>query len=279
MAKKDFQQTLQELKITDSKGVLKYPLIETHCHLDTLKTHSTDELLQRAKELGVEKIITISVGPENFQNVLDLASKYEMVFGTQGIHPHEAAKIVDEDYKKVESGLSHPKIIAVGEIGLDYHYNFSPREKQIACFEKQLQMACDQDLPVVIHTRKADEDTKAIIKNFSPRLRQKGVFHSFTSSIELAELALDLGFYIGFNGIISFKNAQDVRKTLEMTPLDHILLETDAPYLTPMPHRGKENSPLYLPFVAQCVCDVKNIDPDQLCHVVYENSNKLFRLP
>lgn len=205
-----------------------------------------------------------------------MAESYDNVFTTQGIHPHEAKKTNEEVFKKIEKGLDHPKVLAVGEIGLDYHYDFSPRDIQIKAFETQLEMACKKDLPVVIHTREADDDTIAIIKNFGPRLKNKGVFHSYTSQKKLAEVALDLGFYIGFNGIISFKKAQEVRDILEMTPVENIVLETDAPYLTPSPHRGIENSPMYLPFVAQTIIDVKSLDALSFLKTAYDNSHQLF---
>ena len=277
MPKKDFNQTLRELKLINDKGALKAPIIETHCHLDSLKAQSTEELINKATKLGIEKIVTICVGPENFSEVLSLADQFKSVYTTQGIHPHEAHSAREDHFEQISTNLAHTKVVAVGEIGLDYHYDFSPRDKQIDCFEKQLQLACDHDLPVVIHTRKAEEDTKSIIQNFASQLKRKGVFHSYTSSKELAQVAIDLDFYIGFNGIITFKNAQEVREVLEMTPLDRIVLETDAPYLTPSPHRGTENSPLFLPFIAQCASDIKNLDPDIVCQAIYENSNNLFR--
>jgi len=146
-----------------------------------------------------------------------------------------------------------PKMVAVGEIGLDYHYNNSPPEIQRSAFERQLQIACDQDLPVVIHTRDADEDTKAILKNFSSKLKRKGVVHSFTSTLELAEFVLSEGFYIGFNGIITFKKAENVQEVVKITPVERILFETDSPFLTPVPHTGKENAPFYLQFFLPCL--------------------------
>ncbi|MDH5581290.1 MAG: TatD family hydrolase, partial [Bdellovibrionales bacterium] len=192
MPKKDFHQTLKELKLINEKGVLNYPIIETHCHLDGLKAQPTKDLIEQTTKLGIEKIITICVGPENFKEVLSLADEFESVYTTQGIHPHEAHSARQEHFEQIQENLSHPKVMAVGEIGLDYHYDFSPRDKQIDCFEKQLQLACDFDLPVVIHTRKAEEDTKSIIQNFASQLKRKGVFHSYTSSMELAKIAIGL---------------------------------------------------------------------------------------
>jgi TatD DNase family protein len=166
--------------------------------------------------------------------------------------------------------------VAVGEIGLDYHYNNSPRDIQIAVFEKQLQIACDTNLPVVIHTREADEDTRDILKNFSKNLKSKGVIHSFTSSKELAEFVLAENFYIGFNGIITFKNAINVQDVVKITPIEQILFETDSPFLTPVPHRGKENAPYYLPHIVEKIAELKNISLDILKPQVYQNSFRCF---
>ena len=169
-----------------------------------------------------------------------------------------------------------PKMVAVGEIGLDYHYNNSPPEVQRSVFERQLQLACDLDLPVVIHTREADEDTRAILRNFSSKLKRKGVVHSFTSSIELAEFVLTEGFYIGFNGIITFKKAENVQEVVKITPPERILFETDSPFLTPVPHRGKENAPFYLPFVAAKIAELKCLDLEELKKLVLNNSLDCF---
>jgi TatD DNase family protein len=168
------------------------------------------------------------------------------------------------------------KMVAVGEIGLDYHYNNSPADLQRTVFEKQLQIACDQNLPVVIHTREAEEDTKAILKNFSSSLKSKGVIHSFTSSTELAEFVLSEGFHIGFNGIITFKKAENVQELEKINPTDRILFETDSPFLTPVPHRGKENAPYYLPFVAAKIAELKGINLEDLKQQVLANSLKCF---
>ncbi len=251
-------------------------LIETHCHLDYLKAFPLDEIRTKIKEAGITKVVTIGVDPGNLDKVLELASTYPEIYFTQGIHPHDAKDATEVEFEKIRTRASHPKMVAVGEIGLDYHYNNSPPEAQRLAFEKQLQLAVDADLPVVIHTRDADEDTMAIIKNFSPHLKKKGVIHSFTSTKELAEFVLSEGFYIGFNGIITFKKAENVQEVVKLTPPERILLETDSPFLTPVPHRGKENGPYFLPFIAQKVADLKGMNIDVLKQFAYENSLKCF---
>ena len=251
-------------------------MIETHCHLDYLKAEPLEEIRRKIKEAGITKVVTIGVDPENLDKVLELSNAYEEIYFTQGIHPHDAKEFTQAEFEKIVSRSKLPKMVAVGEIGLDYHYNNSPPETQRTVFEKQLQIACDQDLPVVIHTRDADEDTRAILKNFSSKLKRKGVVHSFTSSLELAEFVLSEGFHIGFNGIITFKKAENVQEVVKITPAERILFETDSPFLTPVPHRGKENAPFYLPFVAAKIAELKNLDLEGLKKLVYQNSLNCF---
>lgn len=254
-------------------------MIETHCHLDYLKAEPLEEILKKIKEAGITKVVTIGVDPLNLDKVMDLSNAYEQIYFTQGIHPHDAKEATEVEYNKIIARATMPKMVAVGEIGLDYHYNNSPPESQKLAFEKQLQIACDSDLPVVIHTRDADEDTKAILKNFSSTLKRKGVVHSFTSSLELAEFVLNEGFHIGFNGIITFKKAENVQEVVKITPAERILFETDSPFLTPVPHRGKENAPFYLPFVAAKIAELKGLNLEELKTQVYQNSlNCFFKL-
>ncbi|MFG1481276.1 TatD family hydrolase [Halobacteriovorax sp. HFRX-2_2] len=249
--------------------------IETHCHLDYLKGQELIDTLEKCQEYGVNKVVTIAVSPDNLKKVRELTAN-EIVYGTQGIHPHEAKHITQDTYQEIEESLTNPKIVAVGEIGLDYYYEYSDPTIQKEAFEKQLQIACDNDLPVVIHTREADEDTKAILKNFSTTLKRKGVIHSFTSGIELAEFCLSEGFHIGFNGIVTFKNAGNVRDVLDIVPIEQMLLETDSPYLTPVPFRGRENAPFYLPCVADFIATHKEIDAQKLIDVANSNAENLF---
>ncbi|OUR96234.1 hydrolase TatD [Halobacteriovorax marinus] len=258
--------------------IFELPIFETHCHLDYLKDMELDEILEKSLAHNVDKIITITVAPENLNSVLALASQYESVYCTQGVHPHEALKFDDSTVDLIKENLSNPKVVAVGEIGLDFYYNKSPKEKQIEVFKRQLEIAIEFDKPVVIHTRDADPETIEILNEFAPRMKSKGVIHSFTSSLELAKVAIDLGFHIGFNGISTFKTAENVREVLRMCPIDRVLLETDAPFLTPDPYRGKENAPYYLPFIAEHVAKVKEIELNSVLKTCYENSLKCFKL-
>lgn len=253
-----------------------HPLIETHCHLDYLKESELQETLAKCSSLNIERIITISVAPNNLEKVLELTKANANIFGTQGIHPHEAKSYSEEIRKKIVTGASGEKIVAIGEIGLDFYYNNSKPEEQIPAFKDQMTIASELNLPVVIHSREADEETIGILQDFKGKLKRCGVIHSFTSGPKLAETAIDLGYYLGFNGIITFNTAEAVRDIVRMCPLDRILLETDSPFLTPVPYRGRENNPYFLPFVAEKVAEIKELPIEEVLKVTYQNSLDLF---
>jgi TatD DNase family protein len=252
------------------------PIIETHCHLDYLDQANLDATLKKSLEVGVERIITIAVSRDNLLRVLELARSSQCVWGTQGIHPHDAASYSPEVDAIIRAHAADARIVAIGEIGLDYHYDHAERAVQRKAFEQQLQTAVDLDLPVVIHTREADDDTRDILRNYSSALSRKGVIHSFTSSLALAEFCLAEGFMLGFNGITTFNRADNVREVVAATPLQQLVLETDAPYLTPVPYRGKANAPYFLPFIAETVAVIKALDVEELLQHVYHNSMNLF---
>lgn len=258
--------------------VFQNEIYETHCHLDYLKEQQLQELVEKCGELNIKKIITISVEPSNLQTVLDIANKYPQIYTCQGIHPHEAKDYTDGVEQTIKANLSNSKVLAIGEIGLDYFYNHSEPTIQKPAFRRQLQIAIDNKLPVIIHSRDAEEDTIEILEEMAPSLERKGVIHSFTSKPILAEKALELGFYLGFNGIITFKNADDVRSALEQTPLGRILIETDAPFLTPVPYRGRENAPIYLPFIAEKIAEIKQIPVEDVIQITTQNARDLFGL-
>jgi TatD DNase family protein len=248
------------------------PIIETHCHLDYLDADQLADTLAQCEAAGIERIITIAVSPDNLQAVCNLTRSAANIYGTQGIHPHEAATYCDEVEYRIRRHAGDDRILAIGEIGLDYYYDHADRRVQREAFERQLQLAVDLDMPVVIHTREADEDTRSILANFSPRLRRKGVLHSFTSGLALAEYCLGEGFTLGFNGIATFNSADNVRAVIAATPLQQILLETDSPYLTPAPYRGRPNAPYYLPLVAEKVAEIKQLEVEHMLAQVYRNS-------
>lgn len=252
------------------------PIIDTHCHLDYLKDAPLDEILERARSLGVERFLTISVEPENFAAAQALADQYDDVWCTQGVHPHEADQYSDAVEQRIVAGLKHDRTLAVGEIGLDYFYDNAPREKQREVFARQLAIAVEHDKPIVVHTREADDDTITILQEFAPQLARKGVIHSFTSTLRLAEFCLEQGFCLGFNGIVTFNKAENVREVLKATPLKRVLLETDAPFLAPVPMRGRENNSSYLPFIAEKVAQVHDCDVETVIRQTTENAKQLF---
>ena len=256
---------------------LKFPIFETHCHLDYLKRYSLDELLKECRSSNIQKFLTISVEAENLDKVVKISELHDFIYCSQGIHPHHAIEYSDIVEQKILKNIKRDRTIAIGEIGLDYHYDRSPRDIQKNVLERQLNLAIENELPIIIHTREADTDMISILKNFESKLKNV-VLHSYTSGQELAEYALSQNYYLGFNGIITFKKAEDVVKRLKITPIDQMVLETDAPFLSPAPHRGKENGPQYLPFIAQKIMEVKNITAEELLPQVWNNSLRLFKL-
>ena len=256
--------------------VFDQPLIETHCHLDYLKDRPLEDTLEQTRGVSIERVITIAVSPENLATVRELSAHKPWIYGTQGVHPHEAESYSDDCEKEIREHAADDKIVAVGEIGLDYFYDNADREVQRQVFRRQLQIAADLGKPVVIHSREADDDTIEILSEFEDTLTRRGVIHSFTSGPGLARYALDQGWCLGFNGITTFNKAENVRDIVRMAPIDQILLETDSPFLTPVPYRGRENAPFYLPFVAEKIAEVKDLDLSQVLDQTYRNSLRTF---
>ncbi|NMT62542.1 TatD family hydrolase [Marinobacter orientalis] len=256
--------------------VFDHPIIETHCHLDYLKDRPLEETLAEAQRVNIERLITIAVSPENLAVVREISQAAPWVYGTQGVHPHDAEKYTDAAEAEIRAHAGDDKIVAVGEIGLDYFYDNADREVQRQVFRRQLQIACDKDRPVVIHSREADDDTIDILKEFESTLKRRGVIHSFTSGAGLAQYALDEGWCLGFNGITTFNKAENVRDIVRMAPIEQILLETDSPFLAPVPYRGKENAPFYIPFVAEKIAEVKQLLLEKVLTTTYENSLRTF---
>lgn len=256
---------------------LGLPITETHCHLDFLAPEAVAETLDFARAQGVKRFVTIGTAPDNLDRSQAIAQQYPDVWCTLGIHPHDAKLVEPRVLEKIlqDSG-SNNQVVAVGEIGLDYHYGYSEKKVQQRVFEQQLQIAQDLDLPVVIHTREADDDTQAILSNFHSGRAIKGVVHSFTSGIGLAEYCLSQNFMLGFNGIITFNRADNVRAVLQITPLERMVVETDTPYLTPVPYRGKQNAPCYLPFIVQRMASEKGISTELMLNHLEQNADQLF---
>ena len=251
-------------------------MIETHCHLDMLKDVELDRLIDEIHKKGVEKLITISTHQKNFSVVKSLADQFKDVYFSQGVHPHSSENWSHEAKQSILQNIPHPKLVAIGEIGLDFYYNKSPKEAQIKAFTEQIELAIELDLPIIIHTREAEEETMLSLTPYLKDLKRKGVLHSFTSSQKILEWALEHDFYLGFNGIITFKNAEDVRDRVRAYPLEKILIETDSPFLAPVPHRGKQNTPVFLPHVAEAIAEIKNVSVDEVVEITTINAKNLF---
>ncbi len=249
-------------------------LVDSHCHLNFPEfAEDLDQVIKTAAQQGVTTLLTVNTRLNETDHLRQIAETYPQVFFSVGVHPHDAAEYVKTDLLTSLKKLSnHPKAVALGETGLDYYYNNSPRDAQIESFHSHLQAATDLDLPVIIHTREADADTLACVDN-APTV--KGVFHCFSGTEALAHAALDRGFYLSFSGIITFKNAALLRQVVASTPLDRILVETDAPFLAPIPYRGQRNQPAYTRVNAAKIAEIKNIPLET---VAYHTTHNFFNL-
>ncbi len=258
-------------------------LIDSHTHLDDARyDDDRDAMITRAREAGVDTLVTIGCDLATSQAAIGLADRYPFVYATVGVHPHEVKHIGDGWYVELQQLARHPKVVAYGEIGLDYHYNHSPPKQQRARFREQIGVARDLRLPVVIHTREAQEDTITILKEEKAG-DVGGVFHCFSGDAWLAKEALYLGFSLSFSGVITFRNATTLREIIKWVPMGRLLVETDCPYLTPVPHRGKRNEPAHVTLVAQTIADIKSTDKslsvEDIGRITSENARKLFKMP
>ena len=249
--------------------------IDVHTHLNFLKGVSVDEALVQGRAAGVSRFITIGTEPKDHPVVLEIAEKhFPEVACTLGVHPHEGQIYSDEAEKFIDANVTRPYVVAVGEIGLDYYYETSPREAQKDAFRRQLQLAVKHGMPVEIHTRDAEPDTVEILKEFGGKVT--GLLHCFTGTKWLASEALDLGLDISFSGVVTFKNADDLREVVRFVPLDRLHVETDAPFLAPVPQRGKSNVPAFVIHTAAAVAGLKGIDTETLQQATVANARRLF---
>lgn len=252
-------------------------LVDSHCHLDFPDfQEDLDALLARAAEAGVGLMVSIGTRISQFDKVLAVAERYGNVYCTVGIHPHEAAVEAKTDAAQLIALAKHPKVIGFGETGLDYFYDHSPRDQQQAAFRSHIQAARDAGLPVIVHTRDADEDTAAILAEEAAIGPFTGLIHCFSSGRQLAEKAIDLGLYVSLSGILTFNKAEDLRETVRGLPLDRLLVETDAPYLAPVPKRGKRNEPAFVAHTAAKLAELKGLEANALAAATTENFFRLF---
>lgn len=244
--------------------------IDTHCHLTDEYDGGVDAVVMRAQNAGVGALICATAEGVDIKPALKIADKYDNIFVTTGIHP-EHTNLNPNDFLRDEI-LNHPKVLGVGEIGLDYHFGKENRNAQIKLFEQQLDIAHKHNLPVAIHTRDAEEDTATILTD-----KYFGVMHCFTSSWDLAKTMLDRGFYFSASGILTFKNAESVRETFAKIPMDRIVVETDSPYCAPVPYRGKICEPAFVIETARALAQIKNLQTDELKKILFENTKCLYK--
>ena len=253
-------------------------LVDSHCHLDFPDfQEDLDGVVNRARDVGVGHFLTICTHITKFEQVRAVAERYEDMHCTVGIHPHEAGSEPEIDVKRLTGiAADDPKVVAFGETGLDFFYDHSPREAQERQFRTHLAASREAGLPVVIHTRDADADMARILEDEMEQGAFTGVIHCFSSGRELAEKAIELGLYVSFSGIVTFKKADELRETAKMLPLDRILVETDSPYLAPVPNRGKRNEPAFVAQTAACVAALHGLSPEELAEKTTENFFRLF---
>ena len=245
--------------------------IDTHCHLSGEDYDDIDNVIEDNKKALVDKIIVSGCSRESIDEVMVLKEKYDMVYVTIGYHPEYADIITLDDLTYLKNLLKESKVVGIGEIGLDYHYGKENKEKQLWLFESQLKIALELSLPVVIHSRDATKDTIDTLKKYNV----KGIIHCFSGSLEVANIYISMGFLLGIGGVITFKNSK-LKDVVKEISLDSIVLETDSPYLAPVPYRGKVNSSKYLEFIAKFIADVKNVNVDEIAKITSKNASSLF---
>ncbi len=252
-------------------------LIDTHCHLCSDKlTPIAGELIARARNSGVEKIINITFDKQTLETGLKQVEEYSDLWLTVGIQPHDADQFTPELARQMETiAATHPRVVAIGEIGLEGHHKFTDMALQIPCFEEFLEIALRCKLPVVIHMRDTFDDVYSRLKSFAQRGGQ-GVIHCFTGTEQQGRAFLDIGFYLSFSGIVTFKNSDELRNVAKIVPDDRILIETDSPYLAPIPHRGKQNEPAWVAEVGTCLANVRGVNAEVFAEMTARNAERLF---
>jgi len=256
-------------------------IVDSHCHLNILpedKVGSIDDVIHNAKKLGVERILCVAINPEQWPEVIDLADKYDCVYASIGVHPCEDKEVLVTDEALIKAA-SHPKVIAIGEVGLDY-FHFEDEEDmswQHDRFKQHIRIAKQLNKPLIIHTRNSTPDCLSILEQEGAETAG-GIMHCFVEDLATAERAIQIGFYISFSGIVTFKNAKELKTVAEALPLDKILVETDSPYLAPVPYRGKTNQPGYTHYVVQEIADLKALPFETVAKATTDNFNRLFKL-
>ena len=251
-------------------------MIDSHCHLDHEPLFSDlSNVIKRSKAVGIKKLLTISTSLESFGRIKDIINKDEIIYGTVGVHPHETNTKLITSENIVKNFNENPKIIGIGETGLDFYYNNSDKDKQIKSFNEHIEASIETKAPLIIHSRNAEKDTFEILENYKNK-NLKILMHCFTGSRIFAEKLLSLNAFFSASGIITFKNSVELQETFKFLPLNKILIETDSPFLAPVPNRGKKNEPSFIDFTAKKLSELKNITKSELVKITTDNFNKLF---
>jgi len=252
-------------------------LVDSHCHLDFPDfAEERADIIARAKAAGVERMVTISTRVKRFEQVLAIAEEYDEVYCSVGTHPHNADEELDVTAADLVRLSAHPKVVAIGEAGLDYHYDKSPRDGQAQGLRVHIAAARETGLPLVIHARSADEDMAAILREETGKGAFPFILHCFSSGAELARVGVELGGYVSFSGIVTFKNSGELRDIAKAVPRERLLVETDAPYLAPIPHRGKRNEPAYVANTAAVLAETIGVSTDEMAEITTTNFFRLF---
>jgi TatD DNase family protein len=262
-----------------SSAVAPLELVDSHAHLDAAEFDSDrDAMLARARDAGVQAILAIGGNPDSLDAGLRFAERHDWIYAAAGVHPHEAKLATPAHYEKLSRMAEHPRFLAWGEIGLDYHYDHSPRDVQQRVFVEQLELARAARLPVILHCREAWPDCLALLEKHWRAAGLGGIFHCFTGTLEEARRGVDMGFLISFAGNVTYPKAQNLRDVAGALPLESLLLETDSPFLAPQPHRGRRNEPAYVSEVANTLGPVRNLPPGQVAAAAARNFRQFFRL-
>ena len=256
-----------------------FELVDSHAHLDMAQFESDREaMIDRARQAGVRTLLAIAVDPNALDASLPFAERYDWIYAAAGVHPHEAQLATREHYEKLSALAKHPRFLAWGEIGLDYHYDHSPRDVQQRVFIEQLELARIAGLPVIIHCREAWEDCLTLLDQHWRSASLGGIFHCFTGTFEQARRGLDMGFLVSFAGNVTYPKAQNLREVAAQVPFESLLIETDSPYLAPQGQRGRRNEPAYVVEVAKTLGPVRNLPPEEIASATAANFRRFFRL-
>ncbi len=251
-------------------------MIDTHTHINMIEGITVEDVLKNANENGVDKLIVPAANPKDFEGIMKLINKYDNVYGMLGVHPSDAKDWDDKLINEIKNLAQNKKIVAIGEVGLDYYWDKSFNDLQKEIFIKQIKLANELNLPIDVHDRDAHKDTFDILKEYNNG--SKVVMHCFSGSVEFAKECIKEGWYLGIGGVVTFKNAVKMKEVVQAVALEHILLETDAPYLTPVPYRGQENQPAYVKFVAEEIAKLRRITLEEVIRITAQTSELIFKI-